>query len=68
MLCDNNSKVIVIGQVGILNVSNDYDNTTSNDDNDDVNIKARTICDTSPDNIISITSSFYELGILLKKE
>ena len=58
--CD---KVIVIGQIGVIH--NDDD-----DDDDDgtasVNLNARKLYETTPANIVSIVSSYYELGILLK--
>ena len=56
MLCQNYSKVIAIGQLGVY----DYDSNDSDD-----NIKCRTVFETFQNNIISITPSQYEIGILL---
>ena len=55
-------RVIVIGQIGIIHSDDDNDNDTS------VNLNARIIYETTANNIISIVSSYYELGILLKSE
>jgi hypothetical protein len=56
--CD---KVIVIGQIGIIHNDDDDDDGTAS-----VNLNARKLYETTPANIISIVSSYYELGILLK--
>ena len=56
--CD---KVIVIGQIGIHDGDGDDDDSTAS-----VNLNARKLYETTPANVVSIVSSYYELGILLK--